>query len=595
MLVKYNALDSACKSIIGAIKEDTEFSLTVTANAKIVKLSLYEDKTSTTTEYKFTNTAPNVFSVTLSLKKGLYFYNIIVDGISYYANSNFEATTFGDNKWQLTVYDKKYKTPSWFKGGIMYQIFPDRFCRVGKDFLLPKNKIARKWGEEPYYKPNKLGKILNNDFFGGNFKGIESKLNYLKDLGVNVIYLNPITKAFSNHRYDTANYGEIDELLGSEKDFKSLTLKAEKLGIKIVLDGVFNHTGDDSVYFNKYHTFDSLGAYESKKSPYYDWYTFTEYPNKYTSWWGIDVLPTINKNSKKFEEYIAGKNGILEKYMDLGVSGYRLDVVDELPSSFVKKIRKTIKKKNPNSVLIGEVWEDATNKIAYDTRKEYFLGEELDSVMNYPLQKAIIDFLKNKNQSNLKSVILSQINNYPFDALISLMNILSTHDTRRILTCLGSNKEYKTREEMHSAVLSENELIVGKTLLKLAVVLQFMLYGTPCIYYGDESGMQGEKDPFNRRTFPWDNIDKTIHNFYKKMSQIRTDNNAIKYGETKIIKDEKGLIAFTRKYENEEILIAVNVSNNTYEIKTDSPKTNLFTESKGNKFTLKTNEFIIIK
>ncbi len=595
MLVYYNALNNACKSIVGAIKEDTSFSLTVTANAKSVKLSLYNDKNNTTTQYKLVSNAQNSFSVSLSLKKGLYFYNFIVDGIPYYCDSNLDATPFGDSKWQLTIYDKKYKTPSWFKGGIMYQIFPDRFCRVGKDFLLSKNKIARKWGEEPYYKPNKLGKILNNDFFGGNFKGIESKLNYLKDLGVNIIYLNPITKAFSNHRYDTADYSRIDELLGTEKDFKSLTSKAEKLGIKIVLDGVFNHTGDDSIYFNKYHTFDSVGAYESKNSPYYDWYVFSDYPNEYTSWWGIDVLPTINKKSKKFEEYIAGKNGILEKYMSLGASGYRLDVVDELPSSFVKKIRKTIKKNNPSAVLIGEVWEDATNKIAYDTRKEYFLGEELDSVMNYPLQKAIIDFVKNKNQQHLKSVIISQINNFPTTSLLSLMNILSTHDTRRILTCLGSNKEYKTREEMHNAILTENELIVGKTLLKLAVVLQFMLYGTPCIYYGDEVGMQGEKDPFNRRTFPWDNIDKSIHSFYKKISSIRNMNDAIKLGETKIIKDEKGLIIFIRKYECEEILIAVNVSNNSYVIKSKSQKTNLFTGHSGAKFTLGSNEFLIIK
>ena len=294
------------------------------------------------------------FTVT-NLPVGLYWYVFEIDG-ALYGRDDFLNLILGDVNWyQLLVYAKDYTVPNWFKGGVIYQIFPDRFYKKGKTPKLTDGKILRKWGEQPYFKPNSDGKMLNNDFFGGNIKGIISKLSYLSKLGVSVIYLNPITEAYSNHRYDAGDFMKIDGLLGTDNDFKTLCEKANEYGIKIVLDGVFNHTGDDSVYFNKYGKYNSVGAYQSENSPYYSWYTFKKYPDEYTCWWDILILPTINKNSIEFEDFIAGDNGVIEKYMRLGASGYRLDVVDELPSRFVKKIRSKIKSENPNAVLIGEV------------------------------------------------------------------------------------------------------------------------------------------------------------------------------------------------------------------------------------------------
>ena len=445
----------------------------------------------------------------------------------------------------------------------------------------------------PQYPRKNGDPISNNVFFGGNLWGVIEKLDYLESLGVTVLYLSPIFKAYSNHRYDAGDFMKIDGLLGTDNDFKTLCEKANEYGIKIVLDGVFNHTGDDSVYFNKYGKYNSVGAYQSENSPYYSWYTFKKYPDEYTCWWDILILPTINKNSIEFEDFIAGDNGVIEKYMRLGASGYRLDVVDELPSRFVKKIRSKIKSENPNAVLIGEVWEDATYKIAYDTRKEYFLGNELDSVMNYPLKNAIIDYVLNKNATELNKVVSEQINNYPKQALDSLMNILDTHDTARILTVLGRKIKPKTREEMSTCSLDENSRYFAKLRLKIAVLLQFTLYGVPSIYYGDEVGVEGESDPFNRACYPWGREDKNLLAFYKKISKIRNDSKVFKEGDVEVITAKDGVFVFKRVLGNESVVIACNVGEYKYDIIFDNKVTELFTKTKNNKFTLDKLDFKI--
>ena len=385
------------------------------------------------------------------------------------------------------------------------------------------------------------------------------------ELGVSVIYLNPIFEAFSNHRYDTGDYMKIDELLGNENDLILLIQKANDKGIKIILDGVFNHTGDDSVYFNKYGNYESLGAYQSKNSKYYDWYNFIKHPNEYEAWWGIETLPSINETNEQFVDFITGKNGVIDHYTKLGISGWRLDVVDELPSDFVKKIRNRVKLANSNAVVIGEVWEDVSNKISYGVRREYLQGKELDSAMNYPLKNAIIDFVKNKNAQTLSTVIKEQIDHYPAVALHAMMNIISTHDTMRLLTVFGGqDPNCMTKTQMAEYKISVDRLDDAIFMLKVASLLQFTLCGVPSIYYGDEIGMQGYGDPLNRAPFAWSDQNEQVKEWYKLISNIRLTNSAFKDGDFEEVYSEKGVFCYKRSSSDSEVFIGINL--NDYEI-----------------------------
>ena len=591
----FNPLDYNYKSIIGAISNKDNLILNVCTNRDYCNLVLIFDKTKEKTLIKMDKT-PNGFKLKLkNLNVGLYFYYFESEGQNYFCNSELLAKNNGIERFfELTVYDSDYTVPTFLNGGIIYQIFPDRFCRVGGDFNLPKNKIKRKWNELPNYLPNSEGKILNNDFFGGNFKGIESKLDYLKSLGVNLIYLNPISLSYSNHRYDTSDYFKIDPLLGTEKQFKELVVKVHEKGIKIILDGVYNHTGDDSVYFNKYNSFKSLGAYQSKNSKYYDWYNFKNFPDDYESWWGIDVLPCIKKNSKSFQEFIAGENGAIDYYMRLGVDGFRLDVVDELSNDFVKKIRKTIKKYGNETLLIGEVWEDASNKIAYDERKEYFLGFELDSVMNYPLKDGIISYVLSRNVSELLNVVKTQLNNYPKKSLDVLMNILSTHDTARILTVLSGVNTNISRIEAGEFKFDIGLSNKARKKLEIALVILYTIYGVPTIYYGDERETNGFKDPFNRTTINWRKKPILI-DFYKKLGEIRRKEAVFFGGETEIIYAKNGAFIFKRVKNDEEVIVAVNLGEYSYQFKNYNCLKNLFSNEIKDKFILKKDGWLILK
>ena len=597
-MIYYNPLDIACKSITGAISDQEQLKINVKiSDAERCRLILKKDDDGSSKAYEMDKERDGWFSCVINpLKKGLYWYYFVYNneycvGLGH----NYQAQV-QNNVWyyQLLVYENCYETPEWFKGGIMYQIFPDRFYREG-DFVVSKGKIKREdWFGIPSYKPVN-GKVLNNDFFGGNLKGIEAKLDYLKSLNVSTIYLNPIFSSYSNHRYDTSDYMKIDSVLGDEEDLKSLINSAKKLGIKIIFDGVFNHTGDDSIYFNKYGKFDSVGAYQSKDSPYYSWYTFQDFPDTYTSWWGIDVLPTISKDSKEFEHFIAGANGMLEHYAKLGLAGVRLDVVDELPDSFVKKIRTAIRKHNKDNLVIGEVWEDATNKVAYGVRRRYFQGRELDSVMNYPLKNAIINFVLWRNSFELANTIKSQLDNYPKMALDCLMNILGTHDTPRIITILGRSKICETKEESEFEKLSPTEYKNGVERLKIATLIQYTLYGVPSVYYGDEVGLEGNMDPFNRKCYPWGKEDKSLIAWYKKLAKIRSNPLFIKGG-TKLLSHDNGMIVYERTDGEENIIVAINLGEEEYLLKLlDSPCYDLLTNNLlQGKIKLSKNDYYVL-
>lgn len=568
----FNPVEKDFKSIAGAVQEEKEVIISVKSDAKRVNLLILRDCDGYERYSMTYDESSGNFFVPFKGKIGLYFYHFETENDLYGADYDLSAVKQSFNcyrDFQLTVTKRGYETPDLLKGTVIYQIFPDRFYRGGNAEVEKGKILCKDWGATPTYR-NEDGQILNNEFFGGDFKGITEKLDYLKELGVGTVYLNPIVKAFSSHRYDTGDYMKVDPLLGSEDDLKNMLKEGEKRGISFVFDGVYNHTGADSKYFNRYLNYDSVGAYNSKKSPYYDWYEFYDYPDGYSSWWNFSSLPSVKKNSKSFQNFILDE--VLPHYFKMGFKGVRLDVVDELTDEFVEKIRKVAK--NYGAVVIGEVWEDATNKTAYGVRRKYFLGNELDSVMNYQLKDGICDFLINKKTDYLTHVFQTQKNNYPKTALDNLMNILSTHDTVRIINNLGRKEIVTDKDKLKDVVLSEEEVENGKKLARIAYALLFTAYGSPSVYYGDEVGLTGDLDPYNRRCFPWGEEDIEYLNFFKKLSVLRKHPVFID-GEFNLLYHTKGVIVYERVNDDTRIIIASSVHFTDVTIKFSSPLVNL--------------------
>lgn len=488
--------------------------------------------------------AENIYSITfVPQETGLifYYFSLIESGAIFTIKSDpLHRGFFGSEHgtlWQLTVYSPEMHTPSCFGNGIMYQIFPDRFCSSGEEKEnVPKDRTLRKdWGELPEYLPNSHGEITNSDYFCGDFKGIISKLDYLESLGVSCVYFNPIFEAHSNHRYNTADYSKPDPLLGTTEEFKELCEKAKEHGISVILDAAFSHTGSDSIYFNKSGRYgEHRGAFLDPDSPYRNWYQFEEYPNKYASWWGFVTLPNVEETNPDFLRFICGevdsKTGevsdcILKKWLDLGCSGFRLDVADELPDEFLNNVNKSVKAHGKDYCIIGEVWEDASNKCAYGQRRRYLLGEQLDSVMNYPFRTAILDYIRAGEPEQFLTTISSILENYPKPVLSCLMNSLSTHDVPRAITLLvgeyidGHDRLWQSKHHY----LKQSEYERGQVLLKLASVLQYFMPGIPCLYYGDEAGLSGYADPFNRCCYPWGFENKELVEWFQKLGKLRAE------------------------------------------------------------------------
>lgn len=465
-----------------------------------------------------------------------------------------EAIPQGYDKWQLTVYNKDYSVPKWLRGGIMYQIFPDRFHRSesAPDIHdLPEKysyrKIHDRWEDLPQWQPNPNGKIENDDFFGGNLKGIEEKLPYIAALGVTCIYLNPIFEAHSNHRYDTADYSRIDPMLGTEDDFRSLCETAKRFGIHILLDGVFSHTGSDSIYFNRDGRYEEPGAYHSKDSRYFSWYNFSEWPEKYDSWWGFETLPNVNECNPAFMGYINGEKGIVRKWIAAGAAGWRLDVADELPDEFIDSLNRAAKAESPDALILGEVWEDASSKTAYGIRRRYLLGGQLDTVMNYPFRDAILAFLLGGDAASFFEQVESILEHYPPDSIHALMNHIGTHDTERAITVLAGEPVYNHDRKWQSEhALSPGQREIGLNKMRLASLIQYTLPGIPCVYYGDEIGLEGYKDPFNRKTYPWDDTENDLMLWYRTLGRFRTGNPILSDGGFRKIWGQGDAIAFER-------------------------------------------------
>ena len=567
MYIYHNSRQIDYRNPFGAAATESEVCLSVKTDQRAEKLWLRLWQNSETLvpmdciseemgEYTYSA------KVTMPQKACLLWYCFIAekDGARYWCCKGAQAVGetldyCNGESWQITVYDKNFKTPDWFKNSVMYQIFPDRFYKKGHISEIPGRNseyiIHKDWYEPVFSNrhPFEDGPACN-DFFGGNIQGIVEKLPYLNELGISVIYLNPVFEAFSNHRYDTGNYSKIDPLLGTEDDFKELCQKAEDMGIRIILDGVFSHTGSDSIYFNKYGTYgENCGAYRDTNSPYRNWFQWCD--GGYQSWWGCSNLPNVCEMEPTYIDYILRRDdAIIKKWIRCGAHGWRLDVADELPDEFIKTLRKEVKSENPDAVVIGEVWEDASNKESYGVRREYLLGDELDSVMNYPFKDNLIAFLtEGISAEEFSDRLMTIAEHYPAESLYSAMNLLGTHDTVRIKNVLSGQyvDPNMSWDEKSSFRLEANCETLAIKRLKLAAFMQMTFVGVPCIYYGDEIGMQGLSDPFNRMPYTWRCVDNELLDYYKKLTAMRNFFDCLRTGSFDVVYARGGVFAYTRK------------------------------------------------
>ena len=465
---------------------------------------------------------------------------------------------------QLTVYDGTAEVPAWFGEGVTYQIFPDRFRRTSvpdPTGMVGGRSVHTGWFEEPVWRPDERGEVRNRDFFGGSLAGVMEKLDYLKSLGVETIYFCPIFEGPENHRYGTGDYEKVDPMLGTNEDFSLLCAAARAKGMRVMLDGVFNHQGFVSRYFNGDGSYPGLGAHQSKESPYYSWYHFSHWPDRYDSWWGIYSLPAVNESEPGYVDYIIeNENSIVRRWLEAGADGWRLDVADELPDEFVGKLHAAARAVKPDAVIIGEVWEDGSNKVAYGVRRRHLLGGYLDGLMNYPFRNALLTWLLSHNAGAFRETMETLRENYPPAAFYSAMNSLGTHDTPRILTLLGVGGDCggESKEWRSTYRLTPEQRALGVQRLRLASLVQYAFPGSPTTYYGDEAGMEGFEDPFNRGGYPWGHEDKSLKAWFTRLGTLRQQRQELRRGTIQYLYASGPLLAFSRELEGAQTVTVVN-------------------------------------
>ncbi|MCD2255485.1 glycoside hydrolase family 13 protein [Lactobacillus sp. CC-MHH1034] len=523
-MIEYNSFLTTDKAPFGAVEPDKtvtfQIHISEIENIKQVALVVYQDEhwSGPKAVIPMTQTIENIYNGQFIPETGgLYFYFFMIElldtdiyygcqdggygglGVTYHSREEVQM-------YQLTVVNTVDQVPDWYQDATFYHIFVDRFKNgnVDQHVNAPKANsfIYGRQTDLPMYIKNKAGEIVRWDFYGGNLKGIESQLTNLKAMGITALYLSPIFQARSNHRYDTGDYFKIDEVLGTLADFEHFLNAVHALDMHVILDGVFNHVGADSRYFNLYHTYETIGAANAQSSSYYDWFTFKHYPDDYESWWGVKDLPAINKDSQSFQKFIAdGDQSVIGYWTNKGVDGWRLDVADELSDDFIRKIRQQLERHQPQQhVLIGEVWEDASNKVSYDHRRHYIEGGALQAVMNYPLRTLLLQLVNQQlSAAEFVTRIMTLKENYPRTVFFHNFNNIGSHDTQRVLTAVGADKA------------------------KLHQVFQlfYTLPGVPCLYYGDEAGLTGDVDPDNRRFYPWQHEDLEIKTWVQDLLQLR--------------------------------------------------------------------------
>ena len=497
-----------------------------------------------------------------------YFFIVREDGQDvYYGNAwdqlGGEGARYAQEppSFQITVYDPTYETPEWMRRGILYQIFPDRFFAsrpLSRRPALPFGHYHRQWDEPPELNCDPVTHDnLADDFFGGDLPGITQKLDYLEDLGVTALYLNPIFRARSNHKYTPGDYLQIDPSFGTQEDLRVLCREARKRGMRVLLDGVFSHTGSDSRYFNRLGSYDSVGAYQSKESPYASWYSFRRWPDDYECWWGFPTLPNVREMDEGYLDFIVrGEDAVAAHYLRQGTSGWRLDVADELPMPFLRQLRARVRAENPDAILLGEVWEDASRKLAYGELRSYCLGDTLDSVTNYPLREGVIGFLLGRLDAlQLKRLLDSQYENYPRAFYCSLMNLLGSHDKPRILNVLsGAEERDIPREQRAFRPLTPEQYALGRARLLKAWRFVCALPGMPCLYYGDEAGAQGGDDPFCRGTYPWGREDQELLRQIRAINRERLANRVLREGDVSLVAESPDRLTVVRTLPGERFV-----------------------------------------
>jgi len=593
--------------LCGAFTLDSavRFVLDMKISATRAKMIFVSDADGKKREFEMNKNEDGTFFLELpmnkiSKKSGLFFYEYLLKNAhgEFFVvrdNADFSEKIIDkepqeEERFQLLIYERRKAYPEFFRGGIAYQIFPDRFFRGGHEEVKADAKINPDWyhGTPEYFRPGDKN-FKNNVFFGGDLPGVEQKLKYIASLGVTAIYLNPIFLSSSTHKYDTADYTKIDPMFGGEEAFRSLIKAAKKYKISIILDGVFNHTGDDSVYFNKYGKYPGLGAYQSKESPYAEWYNFTEFPDEYESWWGFKNLPRVMSDNPSYKKFLFGKDGIVRKYIREGICGWRLDVADELSDKFLEELSSAAQAEREDALIIGEVWEDASNKVSYGKRRSYFNGKELDSVMNYPMREAIIAYVRHGDMWKFMRTANSLYYNYPREMTHQLLNLLGTHDTVRAITMLaGAGSEGLSADMLAAKRMTAEEYKTGVKRMKLAYFILATIPGVPCIYYGDEIGMEGEKDPFNRMPYPWGQENHDLLRYFRKVGRMRRrESEFFADAEFEIMYIDRSILIFERKKNDENFVAVVNRSKETFVFSADDEVNEIFNQHTGAAFEVK--------
>lgn len=459
-----------------------------------------------------------------------------------------------------------YKTPEWAKGATMYHIFVDRFNRGQKN--PPKDmpgRVIKSW-DDKVIVPEPNGE-WNNDFYGGDLQGIIDKLDYIKSLGVDILYLSPVVTSQSNHRYDAADYENVDPYLGTNKDLSRLCEAAHKKGMKVILDAVFNHTGDNSKYFNRNNTYDSIGAMQDPNSYYGSFYK--KINGYYNYWWGFGNLPKCDGDSYNWQQYIYGEGGIIDQWFNLGIDGLRLDVADELSDNFIENIRTAVHRNKSDGFIIGEVWKNAMR----EPRSYMSSGKGMDSQMNYPLTDALMRYFRFADTSKAKGVIQDMLNEYPKEILNTLMNFTSTHDISRPINVLGSNEFTFYREYIwdpekdlpayryNNYQMTPEEYKLGKELFEAYTFCMNFMPGILSIFYGDEIGMIGYGNIINRSPFSLSKGDKELLEFFRMIGSARTNEKFLKNANLNMVDINSNYIMFERNSNEGDALIAVNRTN----------------------------------
>ena len=573
----YDSWDRAYKSVFGALRRNEPCTFTVclprdagldsTPMLVLYRPGMKERFIPMNTVYE--NGDDIYYSATALAKfPGVhyYYFSYMAGGCWHYIKkaAGHEGVIGEGELFQLTVYDEHFETPDFLKGGVMYQIFPDRFHRSGLPHEnVPSDRVLRDdWDGTPWYKPDHNGHVWNNDYFGGDLEGIRSKLPYLRSLGVTCLYMNPIFAAHSNHRYNTADYLSVDPLLGTNEDFERLAADAKAMGIRIILDGVFSHTGDDSIYFDRFHRYGN-GACDTPWSPYFEWYRFSSYPDDYECWWNFRSLPNVEELTPSYQDFIQGEFGVLRTWLRRGASGWRLDVADELPDEFIRGVRRAVKYQNPDAVLLGEVWEDCATKMGPEGRRGYCNGDELDAPMNYPFLRAVRRFFCNEIDAYTLDDSLQRIReSYPKDFYEACLNMLGSHDIGRAISAFAGapDSEATPREVQLAFAPDAADVERAKRRYAAAVALAVAIPGVPCLYYGDEAGQTGLRDPFNRKTYPWDTADQTLIQTVASLTTLREKHAVLRTGRMRMGAVGRDLFTVIRYDETDVVIVLVSRS-----------------------------------